>query len=163
MARPLIYLASKVDGKRNKVALRTALQLWGVAFNDVTKTRRRNIPRETGPKLETLLNNSDNFNEEECNMLFGKYFRAAMVTAAKEEELLNAVGRAGGPSNFPGKGKNPSISSSKGHYLGRNGGGNSNKSHFNGAKDKIRKTGMPPLLYLQFCLLFQIVYKMGVG
>lgn len=59
-----------------------------------------------------------------------------MVTAAKEEELLNAVGRAGGPSNLPGKGKNSSTPSSKGHYSGRNGGGNSNKGHFNGAKDQ---------------------------
>jgi hypothetical protein len=79
MARPLLYLGSRLSGKKNKNALHGAISLWGVAFNDITKSRRRNILRQTDPKMESLLDNLDNFKESERNLLFGSTFLNAMV------------------------------------------------------------------------------------
>lgn len=82
-----------------KEALETALQLWGVAYNHITKSRRRNIIRQTDPKMESLVEDQENFNLSESNQLFERYFLKAMVRSADDEAKLNAVNRNGGSSN----------------------------------------------------------------
>ena len=96
IGRPLLFLGSRLEDPECIEALETALQLWGVAFNDITKSRRRNILRQTDPKMESLLEDQDNFEISESNHLFGRHFLRAMVRTADDEAKLNAVGRNSG-------------------------------------------------------------------
>lgn len=98
IGRPLLYLGTRLTDPDCKEALETALQLWGVDFNDITKSRRRNIIRLTDPKMESLLEDQDNFDLSESNQLFGRYFLKAMVRSADDEAKLNAVNRSSGSS-----------------------------------------------------------------
>jgi hypothetical protein len=98
IGRPLLYLGTRLNDPDCIEALETALQLWGVAFNDITKSRRRNIIRQTDPKMESLLEDQDNFDLSESNQLFGRYFLKAMVRSADDEAKLNAVNRSSGSS-----------------------------------------------------------------
>ncbi|KAI9560491.1 hypothetical protein GHT06_011423 [Daphnia sinensis] len=86
-AKPLLYLGTRMTDPDCKEALETALQLWGVAFNDTTKSRRRNIIHQ------------ENFDLSESNHLFGRYFLKTMVRSADDEAKLNAVNRNGGSNN----------------------------------------------------------------
>ncbi|KAK4028525.1 hypothetical protein OUZ56_017934 [Daphnia magna] len=98
IGRPLLFLGSRLEDPECIEALETALQLWGVAFNDITKSRRRNILRQTDPKMESLLEDQDNFEFSESNHLFGRHFLKAMVRTAVDEAKLNAAGRNNGSS-----------------------------------------------------------------
>ncbi|KAI9554999.1 reverse transcriptase [Daphnia sinensis] len=94
IGRPLLYLSTRMTDPDCKEALETALQLWGVAFNDITKSRRRNlIIRQTDPKMESLLEDQENFDLSESNHLFGRYFLKAMVRSADDEAKLNGKDR----------------------------------------------------------------------
>ena len=74
IGRPLLFLGSRLEDPECIEALETALQLWGVAFNDITKSRRRNILRQTDPKMESLLEDQDNFEFLESNHFFWRPF-----------------------------------------------------------------------------------------
>ncbi|EFX69948.1 hypothetical protein DAPPUDRAFT_257735 [Daphnia pulex] len=98
--RPLPYLGTRLTDPDCKEALEMALHLWGVAFNDITKSRRRNIIRQTDPKMESLLEDQDNFDLSESYQLFGRYFLKAMVRSTDEEAKLNVVNRSSGSSTI---------------------------------------------------------------
>ena len=96
IGRPLLFLGSRLEDPECIEALETALQLWGVAFNDITKSRRRNILRQTDPKMESLLEDQNNFEFSESSHFCGRHFLRAMVRTADNEAKLNAVGRNSG-------------------------------------------------------------------
>jgi hypothetical protein len=106
IARPLLFLwENKQADSASREAVRTALNLWGGLFNDVTDRRRANILKQTSPSFTTLLSEPDKFDEEESTSLFGSHFIQEMVKAANDEAALNSIGRMSGPSNRSSNGR----------------------------------------------------------
>jgi hypothetical protein len=52
-----------------------ALDMWALAFNYATHSRRRNILKVTEAELLLLLSNPDHFSVDQISYLFGKKIR----------------------------------------------------------------------------------------
>ena len=98
IAKPLLALRGACESEETTVDnIRTladnALDLWAVAFNNVTHNRRRNILKVTDAELLLLLNNPDHFSENEIAYLFGDKFVAAMRNQASHMSTMAHVKR----------------------------------------------------------------------
>ena len=110
IARPLVQLWSQVPpGDAANPYIESALRLWGVAFSEITKNRRKNILRQTAPDYINLLTDPSLFSNRETSRLFGAHFLEAMSKEADEESKIAKVGRSGGPyrrtSRYASKGQ----------------------------------------------------------
>ena len=124
IARPLVQLWSQVPpGDAANQYIESALRLWGVAFSEITKNRRKNILRQTAPDYINLLTDPSLFSNRETSRLFGAHFLEAMSKEADEESKIAKVGRSGGPyrrtSRYASKGQ-------RGAYQNNSGGQSSN-------------------------------------
>ena len=68
-----------------------ALDLWAVAFNQATHSRRRNVLKVNNAELLLLLNNSAHFSAEQLSYLFGDKFVTAMRTQAAHMSTMRNV------------------------------------------------------------------------
>lgn len=97
VARPLLFLLKeKSPIPSSHEAVIDTLFMLGESFHEVTKQRRRNILRQTSPSFLYLLDNPDNFNIEESNLLFGRYFIQAMVKESETQAKLGTFSRSDG-------------------------------------------------------------------
>ena len=96
LAKPLLFLASRVKKKKKsraeKSAVRTALKLWAILYHDITKARRRNILTQIYPQNVGLLDDKSIL-PTGGEHLFGPKFTQALVEQVK---TLNALNQASG-------------------------------------------------------------------
>ena len=79
VARPLLELWRRVDkNDPNYRFIDSAVRLWGVAFNDMTKQRRYNVIHQTDSEYLSMLSDSKVFSEREVQHLFGDRFIKAL-------------------------------------------------------------------------------------
>ena len=128
LAKPLLFLASRVKKKKNSRAEkrtgRTALNLWTILYHDITNARRRNILTQIYPQNVGLLDEVHS-SYTGGDHVFGLKFTQALVEQVKTMKALNQVGgirRNSGSSNSS-SGKNGHRSSSSQH------GSKTNKGH----------------------------------
>ena len=106
VARPLIQLWGLLPPHDPQLQfVESALRLWGVAFREITKNRRKNILRQTAPDFLNLLSDPNMFSKREMSRLFGVHFLNAMAKEAEEENKIAKVGRHS--SSQRARGKNP--------------------------------------------------------
>ncbi|KAK4006820.1 hypothetical protein OUZ56_011978 [Daphnia magna] len=94
IARPLIQLWGLFppDDMLNQY-VESALRLWGVAFSEVTKNRRKNILRQISPGFVNLLSDQSLFSNRETCRLFGVHFLNALSKEADEESKIAKIRR----------------------------------------------------------------------
>ena len=76
-------LTSTLANPRHKELVDSALDLWAVAFNNMTHARRKNVMKITNPKLLIMLNNRKHFDPKDSDQLFGEKFTRAVVRESK--------------------------------------------------------------------------------
>ena len=98
IAKPLLALRGAFESE--SVTIETlrgltdlALDMWALAFNYATHSRRRNILKVTEAELLLLLNNADHFSTNEISYLFGEKFVKAMRDQATHMTTLRNVKR----------------------------------------------------------------------
>ena len=86
-AKPMFELRGLLTGTlanpRHKELVDLALDLWAVAFNNMTHARRKNVMKITNPKLLIMLNNRKHFDPKDSDQLFGEKFTRAVVRESK--------------------------------------------------------------------------------
>lgn len=138
IAKPLIYAMESKDSKKQRRAVKAALDLWGVAFYDITKARRKNILAQLNPNFLTLVDSPSRFSPKEFQSLFGRTFSRSLVTLAGNAATLRQVpsnrgGRGGrGGGNFQRRSNGFNGNRGGGHQNGRNGGWQQHSSQGNG-------------------------------
>lgn len=78
----------------------SAISLWGAAFHDITKHRRKMVLQVTGPVFVKLLSQENSFSQQEYRDLFGRSFLNAIVRLAGDEATLSNVRRPRQSSRF---------------------------------------------------------------
>ena len=98
IAKPLLTLrgaceseAVTIETLRELIDL--SLDLWALAFNHATHSRRRNILKVIEAELMLLLNNADHFSEDQTSYLVGEKFVTAMRNQASHITTLRNVKR----------------------------------------------------------------------
>lgn len=100
LARPLLELWRRMDkNDPNYRFIDSAIRLWGVAFNDMTKQRRFNIIRQTDPDYLAMLSDPRVFSERESNQLFGDRFLQALSKEAERDATFKKIERDGAGSS----------------------------------------------------------------
>jgi hypothetical protein len=109
--KPLMFLASRIGRKKKSrkdtLAVRAALKLWAVLYNDVTTARRRNILSQIYPQNIGLLDNKGVL-PVGGKLLFGPKFVDALVDQVNTLNKLDQAGKSAAP---PPSQPRPSTSS----------------------------------------------------
>ncbi len=138
IAKPLIYAMESKDSKKQRRAVKAALDLWGVAFYDITKARRKNVLAQLNPNFLTLVDSPSRFSPKEFQSLFGRTFSRSLVTLAGNAATLRQVpssrgGRGGrGGGNFHRRSNGFNGNRGGGHQNGRSGNWQQHSSQGNG-------------------------------
>jgi hypothetical protein len=74
LARPLLNALSITNEESTKEALESTLSLWAVAFNDLSKSRRKTVLATTDPGFTHILSKPENFSRYKIGQLFGRRF-----------------------------------------------------------------------------------------
>lgn len=100
VARPLLELWRRVDkNDPNYRFVDSAVRLWGVAFNDMTKQRRYNVIRQTDSEYVSMLSDPKAFAEREVKHLFGDRFIKALSKEAERDAAFKKIERQSGSSS----------------------------------------------------------------
>lgn len=100
IARPLLFISESLSTDQNNVksgvldACSDTIRLLGHAFASITAKRRENILKFTDPRFESLLKDSDRFDSDDGDDLFGSSFLRSMVKDADDDAKLRNVNRA---------------------------------------------------------------------
>ena len=98
--KPLMFLASRVGKKKKSrkdtLAIRAALKLWAVLYNDITTARRRNILSQIYPQNIGLLDNKGIL-PVGGEYLFGPKFVNALVDQVNTLNKLDQAGKSAVP------------------------------------------------------------------
>ena len=121
---PLIQLYTtlralpEIPDDETSSAHRVAIRLWSVAFNDVSRRRRKNIISVSDPLMDFLLSETDAFSKREPTKLFTSRFLKAMLAEADLEDKLNKSLAKPGPTST-GRGRGRGVAKSRGCGRGR--------------------------------------------
>ena len=105
--------------------------MWGVAFSDITKARRKNIMSQLNPNFLTLVDRPERFDPKEFQSLFGRKFSRSLVTLAGNAAIMRNVPssrRRGGRHNGSFNRRSGNFSGHRGGNQQRNRGGNYNNN-----------------------------------
>jgi hypothetical protein len=109
--KPLMFLASRIGRKKKSrkdtLAVRAALKLWAVLYNDVTTASRCNILSQIYPQNIGLLDNKGVL-QVGGELLFGPKFVDALVDQVNTLNKLDQAGKSAAP---PPSQPRPSTSS----------------------------------------------------
>lgn len=122
IARPLLFIseslaADKTDANLDvQYACSDLIRLLSHAFASITAKRREDILKFTDPRFESLLKESERFDLDESDELFGRSFLHSMVQDADKDAKLRIVNRASNSGQRQSGRSGPSGSS---HHHGR--------------------------------------------